>query len=351
MPRASARRSRTASSSRSMPVSTSSATARWASRASSPTRRSASTAWRSARATRPSPFSNTRETRDFPEYYQSAGRRTGSARRRRALMVCAGPIKYKGHAQLKADLDTLKAALKGVNATEAFVPAIAPSNIETHYAERILSVRRGVCVRHRRGDARGIQGDRRRRLPAADRRSVPGHLLHHQARAEHRGVPQMGRAAGRGAQSRACRHPGGPRAVPHLLQHQHGAAHPRHAAQGHHRHHPQGARRRLLVRGGEPAPRARMGGVEARQAAGRQDAACPASSPNRPCWSSIPSWWRSASSASPASSAASASSPAPTAASPRSPDRTRCIPSIVWAKFKALVDGAKLASGQLWKQR
>ena len=94
-------------------------------------RRSAWEAWRSARATRPSPFSNTRETRDFPEYYQSAVAEQVSARRRRARMVCAGPIKYKGHAQLKADLDNLKSALKGVNAAEAFVPAIAPSNIET----------------------------------------------------------------------------------------------------------------------------------------------------------------------------------------------------------------------------
>ena len=80
---------------------------------------------------RPSPFSNTRETRDFPEYYQSAVAEQVSARRRRALMVCNGPIKYKGQAQLKADLDNLKAALKGVNAAEAFVPAIAPSNVET----------------------------------------------------------------------------------------------------------------------------------------------------------------------------------------------------------------------------
>ena len=79
---------------------------------------------------RPSPFSNTRETRDFPEYYQSQVAEQVSARRRRALMVCAGPIAYKGHAQLKADLDTLKAALKNGSATEAFVPAIAPSNIE-----------------------------------------------------------------------------------------------------------------------------------------------------------------------------------------------------------------------------
>jgi 5-methyltetrahydropteroyltriglutamate--homocysteine methyltransferase len=79
---------------------------------------------------RPSPFSNTRETRDFPEYYQSQVAEQVSARRRRALMVCTGPIAYKGHAQLKADLDTLKAALKNVSVTEAFVPAIAPSNIE-----------------------------------------------------------------------------------------------------------------------------------------------------------------------------------------------------------------------------
>lgn len=80
---------------------------------------------------RPSPFSDTRETRDFPEYYQSAVAEQVSARRRRARMVCAGPIKYKGHAQLKSDLDDLKAALKGANAAEAFVPAIAPSNVET----------------------------------------------------------------------------------------------------------------------------------------------------------------------------------------------------------------------------
>jgi 5-methyltetrahydropteroyltriglutamate--homocysteine methyltransferase len=80
---------------------------------------------------RPSPFSNTRETRDFPEYYESAVAEQVSARRRRALMVCAGPISYKGHEQLKAELDLLKLALNGVHVTEAFVPAIAPSNIET----------------------------------------------------------------------------------------------------------------------------------------------------------------------------------------------------------------------------
>jgi 5-methyltetrahydropteroyltriglutamate--homocysteine methyltransferase len=81
--------------------------------------------------TRPSPFSNTRETRDFPEYYQSAVAEQVSARRRRALMVCTGPIKYKGYDALKFDLEALRSALATTGATEAFVPAIAPSNIET----------------------------------------------------------------------------------------------------------------------------------------------------------------------------------------------------------------------------
>jgi 5-methyltetrahydropteroyltriglutamate--homocysteine methyltransferase len=80
---------------------------------------------------RPSPFSNTRETADFPEYYKSAVAEQVSARRRRALMVCAGPVKYKGHKQLEADLDNLKSALGSVQVAEAFVPAIAPSNVET----------------------------------------------------------------------------------------------------------------------------------------------------------------------------------------------------------------------------
>ena len=79
---------------------------------------------------RPSPFATSRETAAFPEYYQSEGAAQVSAKRRRALTVCTGPIKYKGHAALKADLETLKAAFDGSGAVEAFVPAIAPSNVE-----------------------------------------------------------------------------------------------------------------------------------------------------------------------------------------------------------------------------
>src|SRR5207237_6475154 len=37
----------------------------------------------------------------------------------------------KGQQQLQTELELLKSALKGVTGTEAFVPAIAPSNVET----------------------------------------------------------------------------------------------------------------------------------------------------------------------------------------------------------------------------
>ena len=52
--------------------------------------------------------------------------------------VCTGPISYKGQDLLQRDLDNFKAALEGVNVEEAFVPSIAPSMIgrdqNQHYA-------------------------------------------------------------------------------------------------------------------------------------------------------------------------------------------------------------------------
>jgi 5-methyltetrahydropteroyltriglutamate--homocysteine methyltransferase len=49
---------------------------------------------------------------------------------RQALMACTGPITYRGHSELKTDLDNLKAALKGVTVADVFVPSISPSNVE-----------------------------------------------------------------------------------------------------------------------------------------------------------------------------------------------------------------------------
>jgi 5-methyltetrahydropteroyltriglutamate--homocysteine methyltransferase len=46
-----------------------------------------------------------------------------------APSVCVGPIAYKGQAILEKDLATFKAALQGANVVEAFVPAIAPAMV------------------------------------------------------------------------------------------------------------------------------------------------------------------------------------------------------------------------------
>mgnify|MGYP001413982708 CR=1 FL=1 len=66
-----------------------------------------------------------REGLSFPEFYAQT-----HVASRHTHMVCTGPIAYKGHAPLQRDIENLKAALKGVKVEEAFMPAISPSNIE-----------------------------------------------------------------------------------------------------------------------------------------------------------------------------------------------------------------------------
>src|SRR5262245_51349360 len=77
-----------------------------------------------------SPFAGSREFRAFPEFYEWFGRALPSPAASLPHMVCTGPISYKGHAQLQADIDNLKAALEGAGVAEAFIPAISPAGIE-----------------------------------------------------------------------------------------------------------------------------------------------------------------------------------------------------------------------------
>jgi 5-methyltetrahydropteroyltriglutamate--homocysteine methyltransferase len=77
-----------------------------------------------------SPFAGSREFRAFPEFYEWFGRALPSPAASLPHMVCTGPISYKGHAQVQADIDNLKAALRGTSVEEAFLPAISPASIE-----------------------------------------------------------------------------------------------------------------------------------------------------------------------------------------------------------------------------
>ena len=72
-----------------------------------------------------SPWAGSREALAFPEFY--AAGHVGSRQRR---TVCTGPVTYKGHAQLWRDIANLKAAMKAAKVKEAFMPSISPSNVE-----------------------------------------------------------------------------------------------------------------------------------------------------------------------------------------------------------------------------
>jgi 5-methyltetrahydropteroyltriglutamate--homocysteine methyltransferase len=66
----------------------------------------------------------TRENIAFPAFYRD-GAHSGSAKPRWA---CTGPITYVGHKALTADLQNLKRALQGAPPVNAFMPSVSPSS-------------------------------------------------------------------------------------------------------------------------------------------------------------------------------------------------------------------------------
>jgi 5-methyltetrahydropteroyltriglutamate--homocysteine methyltransferase len=82
------------------------------------------------------PWAGSKEATAFPEFYEPMLRQSPNAAAPR--FVCTGPVRYVGHARVQTDIENLRAALSGLGVEEAFIPAIAPSNVEgrqknTHY--------------------------------------------------------------------------------------------------------------------------------------------------------------------------------------------------------------------------
>jgi 5-methyltetrahydropteroyltriglutamate--homocysteine methyltransferase len=71
------------------------------------------------------------ETAAFPEYYEQYFRQAmlGGAVARMVPLVCTGPISYRGQEAVQRDIDNLKAAVAGVQAADVFMPAVAPSGV------------------------------------------------------------------------------------------------------------------------------------------------------------------------------------------------------------------------------
>jgi 5-methyltetrahydropteroyltriglutamate--homocysteine methyltransferase len=77
---------------------------------------------------RPNVWLQSREALTFPDFYKA--QEAASPRARQVQMGCTGPLTYKGKKELETDLDNLKGALKGVEVADVFVPCISPANIE-----------------------------------------------------------------------------------------------------------------------------------------------------------------------------------------------------------------------------
>jgi 5-methyltetrahydropteroyltriglutamate--homocysteine methyltransferase len=78
-----------------------------------------------------------RETLAFPEFYEAMARQNDAGGTvGLAQMECVGPVTYKGQALIQTDIDNLKRAVAGTDVSDVFLPAIAPSDIEGRYRNR-----------------------------------------------------------------------------------------------------------------------------------------------------------------------------------------------------------------------
>jgi 5-methyltetrahydropteroyltriglutamate--homocysteine methyltransferase len=93
-----------------------------------------------------------KDRRDFADFYAEydpSQRMVGISN-----WAVTGPIAYKGEAALVADLRRFKEALKGVNVTDAFCPAVAPSSVaidrkdEYYKSDQDYVVALGEALRH-----------------------------------------------------------------------------------------------------------------------------------------------------------------------------------------------------------
>ena len=79
---------------------------------------------------RAGPWVGSREIVDFPEYYEWYSRWRGASIGSTTGLFCTGPVTYKGREALNGDIENFKNALKEVKVEEAFMSATSPGNIE-----------------------------------------------------------------------------------------------------------------------------------------------------------------------------------------------------------------------------
>jgi 5-methyltetrahydropteroyltriglutamate--homocysteine methyltransferase len=71
------------------------------------------------------------EVEAFPEYYKQyfSGAMLGVTLAPLVPFVCTGPVSYRGQEAVRRDIENLKAALRGLEPADVFMPAVAPSGV------------------------------------------------------------------------------------------------------------------------------------------------------------------------------------------------------------------------------
>jgi 5-methyltetrahydropteroyltriglutamate--homocysteine methyltransferase len=71
------------------------------------------------------------EVEAFPEYYRQyfSTAMLGVALAPLVQFACTGPVSYRGQEAVRLDIENLKAALKGLEPADVFLPAVAPSGV------------------------------------------------------------------------------------------------------------------------------------------------------------------------------------------------------------------------------
>jgi 5-methyltetrahydropteroyltriglutamate--homocysteine methyltransferase len=71
------------------------------------------------------------ELAEFPDYYKEYFGRamTGGAVAAVTPLICTGPVSYQGQAAVQQDIENLRAAVEGLGVEEVFMPAVAPSGV------------------------------------------------------------------------------------------------------------------------------------------------------------------------------------------------------------------------------
>ena len=217
------------------------------------------------------PFKRGADRERFAEFYAELDAREGVATTTEA--ICVGPIKYTGQAELQRDIDNFKAALKNVKVEEAFLPVAAPASVipdrknEFYKSEQELqaAIAEAMRTEYKMIIDAGflVQLDDARNAVTYDRMVPPASFEDYR-----RWLANQVDIINHAIEGLAGR----PHPLSRVLGQLAGTACQRRAAEGHRRPDPEGEGRRLCDRGRQSAPRARMAGVEERQARGRAGA-------------------------------------------------------------------------------